>query len=64
MIWSTDNATQWQMQLQAAVEWVMIDVVGRVKALPLDANGSANISVTPSPVYVLSKDNYRHLTRF
>jgi hypothetical protein len=64
MIWSTGKATQWQMQLQAAVEWVMIDVVGRVKALPLDANGSANISVTPSPVYVVSKDNYQHLTRF
>jgi hypothetical protein len=64
MIWSTGNATQWQMQLQAAVEWVMIDVVGRVKALPLDSNGSANISVTPSPVYVLSKDNYQDLTRF
>lgn len=64
MIWTPDKPAEWQMRLDPGETWVVVDVVGRSKALRPGANGSANLTVTSSPIYVLTTKAYDQLTRF
>ncbi|MGZ8184105.1 MAG: hypothetical protein ACXWT1_19340 [Methylobacter sp.] len=62
MIWRTDEATgTWRMQPAPGKSWVLVDVVGGVRELPVDAKGNADIPVSVSPVYVLSRAEYERL---
>jgi len=63
MIWRTDESTRaWPLQLDPGKSWLLVDVVGKVKVLPVDAGGKANIGISASPVYVLSRADYEKLT--
>jgi hypothetical protein len=64
MIWTTDKPAEWQMRLDPGETWVVVDVVGRSKALRPGANGSATLTVTSSPIYVLTTKAYDQLTRY
>jgi len=65
MIWRTDEAVgNWRQQLVPGKSWVLVDVVGRIQDLTVDASGYADISVSASPVYVLSRAEYERLTRY
>jgi len=64
MIWRIDEATgNWPLQLDPGKSWVLVDVVGHIQELPVDASGFANIPISASPVYVLARSNYERLTR-
>jgi hypothetical protein len=64
MIWRTDEvAGNWRMQLAPGKPWVLVNVVGSVRELPVDTAGNADIPISASPVYVLSRDEYDRLTR-
>ncbi|PPK74653.1 hypothetical protein B0F87_108127 [Methylobacter tundripaludum] len=64
MIWRTDEAVgNWRQQLVPGKTWVLVDVVGHVQELTVDASGYADISISASPVYALSRDVYERLTR-
>jgi hypothetical protein len=64
MIWRTDEvANNWQLKLASGKPWVMVDVVGHLQELTLDASGIANIPISASPVYVLARSDYERLTR-
>ncbi|WP_019867095.1 hypothetical protein [Methylovulum miyakonense] len=63
MIWRTDGtAGTWRMQLTPGKPWVLVDVVGAVRKLPVDAAGNADIPISASPVYVLPQLGYERLT--
>jgi hypothetical protein len=63
MLWRTDEATvNWRLQLDPSVAWMVVDVVGHAQALAVDSLGNANIPISSSPVYVLSKASYSRLT--
>jgi hypothetical protein len=62
MAWRTDEqASLWRVKLDSGKSWVLIDVVGHIQPLPLDA-GNADIPLTGSPIYVLPRANYERLT--
>jgi hypothetical protein len=64
MAWRTDEASgNWPLQLDHGKPWVLVDVVGQVRELPTDSSGNADIPISASPVYVLSRANYERLTR-
>jgi len=64
MIWRTDEAVgNWRQQLAPGKTWVLVDVVGHVQELTVDASGYADISISASPVYVLARADYERLTR-
>jgi hypothetical protein len=64
MLWRTDEtAGNWPLRLDSGKSWVLADVVGHVQALPVDAAGNANIPLSASPVYVLTRADYERLTR-
>jgi len=64
MIWRTDEIIgNWQLKLDPGKPWVLVDVVGHVQKLTVDASGNANIPISVSPVYVLSRSEYHRLTR-
>jgi len=64
MIWRTDEAVgNWRQQLVPGKSWVLVDVVGHIQELTVDASGNADIPVSASPVYVLSRAEYERLTR-
>jgi len=64
MIWLSDQAGgNWPLQLDAKKSWIAVDVVGRIRELKIDASGNADISISASPVYVLSRADYERLTR-
>jgi hypothetical protein len=64
MIWRADEAaSNWRQQLDPAKSWVLVDVVGRIQELTVDASGNADIPISASPVYVLSRAGYERLTR-
>lgn len=63
MLWRTDEAAgNWPLRLDSGKSWVLVDVVGHVQALPVDASGNTDIPVSASPVYVLSRTDYERLT--
>ena len=63
MIWRTDEAnSDWPMRLDPGKRWVLVDVVGHIQELKVDATGNTNIPVSDSPVYVLTKVVYERLT--
>jgi hypothetical protein len=64
MVWRTDEATgNWPLRLDAKQAWILVDVVGQTRELPVDASGNANIPISASPVYVLARGDYERLTR-
>lgn len=64
MIWRTDEAVgNWPLKLDPGKSWLLVDVVGQVRELPVDASGNANIPISASPVYVLPRAEYERLTR-
>ena len=63
MIWRTDEAAgTWHMQLAPGKPWVLVDVVGHVSELLVDAKRNTDIPVSASPVYVLPRAEYERLT--
>lgn len=65
MIWRDDDKnTVWPLRLDPEQAWLVIDVVGSVHPLTLDASGHAGIAISASPVYVVTKAEYEKLTRF
>jgi hypothetical protein len=64
MIWRIDEVSgNWPLQLDPGESWVLVDVVGHIQKLPVDASGFANIPISASPVYVLAQSDYERLTR-
>ncbi|MDO9046903.1 MAG: hypothetical protein Q7U66_04100 [Methylobacter sp.] len=64
MIWRTDEAVgNWRLRLDSSKSWVLVDVVGRIQKLSVDTSGYADIPISASPVYVLSRAEYEQLTR-
>ena len=64
MIWRSDEETGvWPIRLDHGKSWLLAEVVGRIRELPVDASGVANIPVSASPVYVLARPDYERLTR-
>ena len=64
MVWRSDEETgTWPLSLDPGKSWLLVDVVGRIRELPVDVSGVANIPVSASPVYVLARQDYEHLTR-
>ncbi len=64
MIWRSDEAaSNWRQQLDPGKSWVFVDVVGHARELTVDASGYADIQISASPVYVLSRAEYERLTR-
>ncbi|MDZ4154261.1 MAG: hypothetical protein U1E01_24600, partial [Methylicorpusculum sp.] len=65
MIWRADEVSStWQLPLDEAKSWVLVDVVGRQQALTVNASGLAEIPISSSPVYVLTRSDYDRLTQF
>ena len=64
MIWRTDESGgNWRLRLDPGKPWVLVNVVGQIQELPVDASGYANIPISTSPVYALSRAEYDQLTR-
>ena len=64
MIWRIDDVSgNWRMQLDPGKAWLLVDVVGRIQELTVNASGYANIPNSVSPVYVLARSDYERLTR-
>jgi hypothetical protein len=65
MIWRTDGLKSvWRLKVGADKSWLLVDVVGHTQDLAIDASGSVNIPISSSPVYVLPRTVYEHLTRY
>ncbi|MGJ0483565.1 MAG: hypothetical protein ACR65R_03395 [Methylomicrobium sp.] len=63
MIWRTDEQkSHWPLRLDAGKRWLLVDVVGRTQELTVDDSGLANITISSSPVYVLTRADYQRLT--
>lgn len=62
VLWRADEqAAAWRLKLDPKQVWVLVDVVGHVRELPVSVGGDSDITLTASPVYVLSRDDYRRL---
>jgi hypothetical protein len=65
MIWRIDEASSvWRIPLDAKKAWVLVDVVGHVRELTVDASGNVDVPISGSPVYVLARTDYKRLTRY
>ena len=62
MLWSTGQAREVGLPLENDGPWVAVDVVGRVRDLPVDDNGNATVTVDGSPRYILARPDYERLT--
>ncbi|QSB02041.1 hypothetical protein JWZ98_03510 [Methylomonas sp. EFPC1] len=59
MIWRTDDArSDWPIRLDPSKAWVAVDVVGQAQELAVDNVGQAIVSISSSPMYVLSRAHY------
>ncbi|MGR9108987.1 MAG: hypothetical protein ACU843_18895, partial [Gammaproteobacteria bacterium] len=64
MIWRTDEATgAFRLKLDPKKSWLVVNVVGKVRELPLDSKNEAEIAISPSPLYVIDRAEYERLTR-
>ena len=63
MLWTTAGPREINLPLDNADRWLQVDVVGRVRELPVES-GVARLRLTGSPVYVLSRADYERLTAF
>ncbi len=64
MLWRTRGSGRVRLPLRGTEPWVIVDVVGRVREFAVDEDGHANLKLTGSPVYVLTKADYERLTAF
>jgi hypothetical protein len=64
MLWRTDPGGAVSLDLATGKRWVIVNVVGSATPLAVAANGKAAVSVTDSPVYVLTADDYARLTAY
>ncbi|ATG89415.1 hypothetical protein [Methylomonas koyamae] len=62
MVWREQGEGEWPLPLDAKQAWVLVDVVGRVRALATDSSGRACVPLSASPVYILPAAQYRKLT--
>lgn len=53
MVWREQGEGEWPLPLDAKQTWVLVDVVGRVRALATDSSGSARVPLSASPIYIL-----------
>lgn len=63
MLWTTGAPRDLLLPLDGPGPWVLVDVIGRVRELPVDAESTARIRLSTSPVYILSRESYDGLTR-
>ncbi|HVO43709.1 MAG TPA: hypothetical protein VMT34_13850, partial [Aggregatilineales bacterium] len=62
MLWRADEKLgEWSLKLDPKQAWMLVDVVGHAEELPVPADGNVLLTLTPSPVYVLSKAEYSRL---
>lgn len=65
MLWTTGNGTlPIQFGVSGSRDLVCVDVVGRVQPLDVGPDQVVSLTLTQSPVYILSLDNYNQLTAF
>ena len=64
ILWTTGAPCDVQLPLDGPGPWVTVDVIGRVRDLPTDGKGRAQVSLSISPIYVLRKAVYDRLTQF
>ncbi|MGZ5051713.1 MAG: hypothetical protein ACXWF8_06675 [Methylobacter sp.] len=65
MAWRSDGASSTErLRLAPGKSWMVVDVVGHVRELPVDTSGNADVPISSSPVYVLARDEYERLTRY
>jgi hypothetical protein len=65
MIWRTDDgATNWPLQRDPSIPWVVVDVVGHAEPLAVGKDGKTTVRISASPLYVLAKADYERLTRY
>ncbi len=62
MAWTTEGQAKLAIRLTPGLAYVGVDVVGRVEELPVAADGSAELTLTTSPIYVLERARYERLT--
>ncbi len=64
MLWRSDDSNSvWSLPLDLKKSWVLVDVVGQFKDLPVDSSGRASVPLSSSPVYLLPRAEYLKLTR-
>ena len=63
MAWTSGKPASWPVTPKGPGPWLIVDVVGRAKPLPVDAQGNARLELSASPVYILTEANYQQLTR-
>ncbi len=63
MAWSSGKNEKVKLQFPAGTPLVKVDVVGKMEKLAPAADGSVEIELTGSPVYVLPEQHYRELIR-
>lgn len=62
MIWRADEVnTELLIKLDPGKEWVVVDVVGHPQSLQVDTSGKANVPISSSPIYVLTRSDYKRL---
>ncbi|MCQ8104720.1 hypothetical protein NP590_11440 [Methylomonas sp. SURF-2] len=65
MVWRDDEGvSEWPLQLDPGKTWLVVDVVGESRPLPVDDSGHARLTISASPLYVLPRDDYQTLTRY
>ncbi len=65
MAWTTADAPrEVSLTPEGNAPFVQIDVVGRLKELPSQDKKTVSVTLTQSPVYILSRETYDRLTGF
>ncbi len=63
MVWRDDDKTgNYTIKLDAGQQWLLVDVVGRTRPLPV-SDGSATFEIGTRPQYVIPVAEYERLTR-
>ena len=62
MVWREQGEVVWPAPLDPERQWVLVDVVGQLRKLTVDASGIAGVPISASPVYILPEAVYRQLT--
>lgn len=63
IVWRADGSSSaWKVHMEGSGPWVVVDTVGRVAPLPV-SGGWAEVRIGPSPLFLLSEADHRHLTR-
>lgn len=63
MIWREQGEGSWPLKLDGKQAWVVVDVVGQVRDVPVDAAGNATLALSASPQYLMPRAAYLQLVR-